>query len=143
MKGLIVATSLACAVSILGGVPPADAQADLKTFCKQQNTLCAGEGCSANPGPQGVKHCREVICGGRLASCLKSGCYQWGTRPAACFAKDQLAPCKNASSCEGAADACRQTEKQQGKRLNCDRNLADCRKTGIWSGTYARCRIQK
>ncbi len=122
--------------------PSASAQGDLTAFCNQQNALCTGEGCSTNPGPQGVEHCRKVTCGGRLSGCLRTGCYQWGTRPAACFGRDQLRPC-TVSSCEAAADACRQTEKQQGKKLNCDRNLAECRKTGIWSGLYARCRIAK
>lgn len=120
----------------------ASAQGDLTAFCNQQNALCTGQGCSASPGPQGIEHCRKVTCGGRLSTCLKTGCYQWATRPAVCFGKDQLRPC-TVSSCEAAADACRQTEKQQGKKLNCERNLADCRKTGIWSGTYARCRIPK
>jgi hypothetical protein len=145
MKGLIVATSLAlaCAVSILGGLPPAVAQGDLKSFCNTQNALCTGEGCSANPGPQGVKHCRDVVCGGRLARCLETGCYQWGTRPAVCFGKEQIRACENVSSCEQAAERCRQTQKQGGKQLNCERSLADCRRTGIWSGTYARCRIAK
>lgn len=135
--------TLFVALTLVGASCAALAQGELKSFCATQNELCTGEGCSANPGPQGVKHCREVVCGGRLANCLKTGCYQWRTRPAACFGKDQLAPCKNASTCEQAAEACRQIEKPQGKKLNCERNLADCRKTGIWSGTYARCRILK
>jgi hypothetical protein len=59
----------------------------LRAFCNKQNSACTGSGCTANPGSYGKKHCQEVVCGGRLATCLQTGCYQWSTKPASCFAK--------------------------------------------------------
>lgn len=117
----------------------------LRAHCQKQNALCTSVGCTENPGPSGVTHCREVVCGGRLASCLKSGCYQWSTRPASCFVKGADIPaCPTAKSCDAAAANCRQTQSAQPTaQLNCDRVLAECKKTGIWRGAYVTCRIAK
>lgn len=52
-----------------------------RAFCNEQNARCRGPGCTANPGPGGIKNCQEVECGRRLVNCLETGCYQWNAGP--------------------------------------------------------------
>lgn len=57
-------------------------------------------------------------------------------------AQEQIRPCNNVTSCKGAWAVCADNEKKDSsKKLNCDRNLANCEATGIWRGTYVVCRI--
>jgi hypothetical protein len=78
---------LAVAVLTLTLAAPSFAQgpSSLRQFCAEQNRLCTEPGCTGNPGPKGLEYCRNVVCGGRLDTCLKTGCYPWRTRPATCF----------------------------------------------------------